>query len=467
MPPPRRGARRRNAAAAKSTRASRRLSVRRGEPFKRGSRGGGGAAAAGDDDGLPLSDESLLLVFSAISATIADLVRCAATCRRWRRLVSADAAFICRRATPRVADPFVRSLALGFFHSRTDAAAPPRFAPLSAAGARLQPSLAALVGGASRVVASRNGRFVLDLRRRASARTTHAVRLGVCNPVTAGCGGSVDVLPPLRGRDSPTGPYACTVITAADERGSEGWHHASYRVLLLYNRRSFTALRCYSSDAGSWGPEAVVTGARIGRNQLAVGPHAAVVHHGVVFWPRLAIALRLDSLQPPRPAVSAAKSKGKTPPPRHTVAGFSPAARQRPSSQATKAERLLGVTPDGRMLRVEADSETIRAYCGRDADAADGDIRGASLTGEKLDWKWTMKQALMRVHTVRLRWLCEKSGLVIFTARNGGDPDTHVYTVDVETKQFRRVATCSEATSSGEMCGYEMDRVTLLTSLGR
>ncbi|KAG2576861.1 hypothetical protein PVAP13_6NG042400 [Panicum virgatum] len=466
MPPTRRGARRRTAAATKSARASRRLSVRRGEPFKRESRGGGGAAAGNDDDGLPLSDEALLLVFSALAAATADLVCCAATCRRWRRLVSADAAFICRRATPR-SDPFVRSLALGFFQSRTDAsAAPPRFVPLSVAGASIQPSLAALVGGASRVAASRNGRLVLDLRRRASSRATHAVRLGACNPVTAGCGG-VDVLPPLRGKDSPTGPYACTVITAADEHGGEdrrASHHASYRVLLLYNRRSFTALRCYSSDAGSWGPEAVVTGARIGRNQLAVRPHAAVVHHGVVFWPRLAVALRLDSLlQPPPAASAAAKSKGSKTPPRHTVAGFSPAARQRPSSQA---ERLLGVTPDGRMLRVEADSETIRAYCGGGGDG-DGDIRGASLTGEKLDWKWTMKQALMRVHTVRLRWLCEKSGLVIFTARNGGDPDTHVYTVDVETKQFRRVATCGEPASPGEMCGYEMDRVTLLASLGR
>ena len=247
MPPPRRGARRRTAAAAaKSPRASRRLSVRRGEPFKRESRGGGGAAAAGDDDGLPLDDESLLLVFSALAATVADLVRCAATCRRWRRLVSADAAFICLRAPPRLADPFVRSLALGFLHWRTDAAAaaPPRFVPLSPAGARLQPSLAALVGGASRVVASRNGRLVLDLRRRASSRATHAVWLGVCNPVTAGCG-SVDVLPPLRGKDSPTGPYACTVITVAEEHGGEdrrASHHASYRVLLLYNRRSFTAL---------------------------------------------------------------------------------------------------------------------------------------------------------------------------------------------------------------------------------
>ena len=123
---------------------------------------------------------------------------------------------------------------------------------------------------------------------------------------------------------------------------------------------------------------------------------------------------------------------------------------------------------------MEADRETIRAYWGgrKDGDAdSDRDIvDGRCLKGEagKLKWRWTMKQALMMVHTVRLRWLCEKSGLVVFTARNGGDPDTHVYTVDVETKQFRRVATCSEpAASSGEMCGYEMDRVTLLASLGR
>jgi len=120
------------------------------------------------------------------------------------------------------------------------------------------------------------------------------------------------------------------------------------------------------------------------------------------------------------------------------------------------------------MLRVEADTETIRAYCGGDGDG--GDIRGASasLTGEKLEWKWTMKQALMKVHTVRLRWLCEKSGLVISTARNNSEQYTHVYTLDVETEEFRRVATPAGGESSlGEMCGYKMDRVTLLASLAR
>ncbi|CAD6266115.1 unnamed protein product [Miscanthus lutarioriparius] len=214
MPPPRRAARHRSATAA-------------AEPPR--------AVRGNDNDGLLLSDEALLLVFSSLSFTTADLVRCAATCRRWRRLVSADAAFICPRATPR-SDPCIGSLALGFFHSHmTDGGvAQPRFVPLSAAASRLQPSFAALVdSGASRVVASRNGRLVLDLRRRANTRVTHAVRLGVCNPVTGG--GVVDVLPQLRGKDSPTGPYSCTVITAADERGGGDRRmmtRYSYRVLL-------------------------------------------------------------------------------------------------------------------------------------------------------------------------------------------------------------------------------------------
>ena len=475
MPPPRRAARRRFAAAAaespRAVRGSRRLSVRHGEPFKLEGRCGGGGGDD-DDDGLPLSDEALLLVFSSLSFTTADLVRCAATCRRWRRLVSADAAFVCPRATPR-SDPCIRSLALGFFHSHTTdggvSVTQPRFVPLSAAASRLQPSFAALLddGGASRVVASRNGRLVLDLRRCANTTVTHAVRLGVCNPVTGGGGVGLDVLPQLRGKDSPTGPYACTVITAADERGGGDrrmmTRYSSYRVLLLYNRRGFTALRCYSSDEGSWGPEAEVTGARIGRTQLAVGPHAAVVHRGVVFWPRLAVALRLDSLLQPAPAVSAAKT-----PPRYTVAGFSPATTRQRHSSTMVTHRLLGVMPGGGLLRVEADMETIRAYWGGRKDG-DGDIvDGGCLLGEALKWRWTKMQALMKVHTVRLRWLCEKSGLIIFTARNNSDSDTHVYTLDVETEEIRRVATAPGGESSlEEMCAYEMDRVTLLASLAR
>nr|CAB3480079.1 unnamed protein product [Digitaria exilis] len=74
-----------------------------------------------DDDGTPLTDELLLTIFAGVP-DIKDLVRCAFTCRRWRRLVSSEAAYICR--TPRQPPGrFVGPLALGFFHRQEGAAA--------------------------------------------------------------------------------------------------------------------------------------------------------------------------------------------------------------------------------------------------------------------------------------------------------------------------------------------------------
>ncbi|KAK3121076.1 hypothetical protein QOZ80_8BG0645670 [Eleusine coracana subsp. coracana] len=500
-PPPRRSHRlSATAAAAEPPRTPRksggRLSVthRRAEQLKpERLRHGGAASADDDDDGLPLSDEALLLVFTALaSSATADLVRCAATCRRWRRLVSVDAAFICRGggAPPR-SDPFIRGLALGFFHFRTadvQTPAPPRFVPFSSAAAATRyhlPSFAEVAGGASRVVASRNGYVVVDLLRVAKARSTHAVRLGVCNPVIAGGGGAVDVVPPLRGKDSPTGPYTCTVITAADDelghtetRRVHG-DHSWYLVILLYNRRRFTAVRCYSSATGSWGPETEVTGARIGRTHLAGGGlmHAAVVHRGVVFWPRLAVGLPVNSLLHPTPAVTVTtKNNGATTKTRHTIAGFSSEEQQQHHHRWWMSpERLVGVTPDGRVLKVEADGETIRAYCGsvtkkKKMEEREDDNGGGwcSRLGTTLQWKWTLMQALVRVHSVTLRWMGEKSGLVLFTAENWDGPGTHVYTLDVETKEVTMMATAGgESPPVGEVCGYEMDRVTLLASLGR
>ncbi|CAO2199812.1 unnamed protein product [Urochloa humidicola] len=79
-----------SAAAADPRRGRGLLSALRRDPTKQPHRA--------DDDGTPLTDELLLVIFAGVP-DLADLVRCAATCRRWRRLVSADAAFICR--TPR------------------------------------------------------------------------------------------------------------------------------------------------------------------------------------------------------------------------------------------------------------------------------------------------------------------------------------------------------------------------------
>ncbi|RLN04298.1 hypothetical protein C2845_PM13G03770 [Panicum miliaceum] len=122
-----------------------------------------------EDDGTSLTDEILLFIFATF-LEITDLVRCAATCRRWRRLVSGEAAFICRGLKrPGPGGRFIPALAVGFFHQLDVAAT--RFVPMASASRRFpvlrEPSLSlsTLVGGglpdSSRIVASRNGLLVL------------------------------------------------------------------------------------------------------------------------------------------------------------------------------------------------------------------------------------------------------------------------------------------------------------------
>nr|CAB3499918.1 unnamed protein product [Digitaria exilis] len=83
--------------------------LRTGKRLKQPSHGG----HDDDDDGLPLSDEMLLVIFASYLNTDDDLVRCAATCRRWRRIVSSEAAFICRSDRPRF-------VPVGFFHQEEE-----------------------------------------------------------------------------------------------------------------------------------------------------------------------------------------------------------------------------------------------------------------------------------------------------------------------------------------------------------
>ncbi|EAY78035.1 hypothetical protein OsI_33076 [Oryza sativa Indica Group] len=108
-----------------------------GESNKRLKRGGGGGSV--EDDGFPLHDEVLLLVFAASSLDLHDLVRCTATCRRWRRLVTGNAEYICRSMLP--SSCLIRDLAVGFFHQShedesSSSVVPPRFVPLPSASSR-------------------------------------------------------------------------------------------------------------------------------------------------------------------------------------------------------------------------------------------------------------------------------------------------------------------------------------------
>ncbi|GJM94681.1 hypothetical protein PR202_ga11351 [Eleusine coracana subsp. coracana] len=83
-----------------------------------------------DDDGLPFSDEILLAIFACSGVlSLADLVRCGATCRRWLRLISTEAEFICRRSSAPPSASRCTGLAVGFFHQMPEG--DPRFIPLN------------------------------------------------------------------------------------------------------------------------------------------------------------------------------------------------------------------------------------------------------------------------------------------------------------------------------------------------
>ncbi|TKV94621.1 hypothetical protein SEVIR_9G307400v4 [Setaria viridis] len=439
------------------------LAVRRSRPSKRARRVVTTIPQGdGDDDGTPLTDEILVGIFAGLP-DFSDLVRCAATCRRWCRLVSGEAAFICRAKrcwTP--PSPLIRSLALGFFYSPRHGAAP-RFAATASASRRLglrQPSLNALIQGlddglfdASRLVASRNGLLVVELQRRKRER---ALKLCVCNPMT----GEVTVLPPLGGKEIVS-PFACTVLTADDYYNNDDKSPvsvvceppsspSSYHLLLVYARRGFTACRTYVSDGCRWGPEAKVRDAApLGKKAMAsMTGTGAVVVRNVAYWhvKNIAFGVRLDTLR--------AEHVGMP------VSGHDPAGNT-----------LLGVSPDGRLRVVQV----VESMCATPATvkrrvAINVDTRRA--TGK--EWDLEVIEVVGRflpaeTTWLRLRWMCEKSGVVFFTA-GCGDLRKDVYAMSLDKQEVEKVASHHDGgggipSSWADLRGYEMDRTSYLSSL--
>ena len=430
------------AAAAADPRGGRGwLSALRRDPSKR--------ARRADDDGTPLTDELLLVIFAGVP-DLADLVRCAATCQRWRRLVSAEAAFLCR--TPRRRPGrFIGPLALGFFNHQMDA---PRFVPTADASRRFPgllqqppPSLSTLVDdglfdGSSRIVASRNGLLVVDLWH---SKHDRALKLCVCNPMA----GVVHVLPRLGGKDG-LGSYACTVLTAddRDEKTIEPPRSSSYfRLVMVYTRRGFTAFRSYSSEEGSWSEEAKVTNARLGKKQMGL-THNGVVGRGgrLVYWlsKNVVFVLSLETLQS---AVVSMPRSGN-------------------GLKFDMANTLLGLSPNGMLCAIQLGRMSLRP--------ANRRVPIRVITCTDRSW-WDMEELIQvgqslpeDVGHVMLRCFCEKSGAVFFSTISG-DSDhlrSEMYVLNLKTRVVDKLAS-EDRISNPWACvhGYEMDQTAYLASL--
>ncbi|CAN6371571.1 unnamed protein product [Urochloa humidicola] len=178
-----------------------------------------------DDGGeaFPVPDDVISPVLARLPSA-ADVVRSAATCRRWARLIAKDAAVLSAALPP------LPCLTLGFLHQEnagatarrrcrlisSDAAAQPCFIPTAAATRLIGlhgPSLTAISDAVvgldddcrslfeyTRPVAARNGWIVLELRQE---RYTDGLKLCVCNPTS----GELFMIPPLASTDNP-GDYA-------------------------------------------------------------------------------------------------------------------------------------------------------------------------------------------------------------------------------------------------------------------
>ncbi|KAF8653957.1 hypothetical protein HU200_062097 [Digitaria exilis] len=389
-----------------------------------------------------LPDDALFQIFSRVRAS--GVALCAATCRRWRRVVATRAAAIAH-ALPDVG--YHPHLALGIIlndggarrrRNKVGGGRPPRFIAMESASLRLGLLDDGLFDSA-RPVASRNGRVVLELRREARG---DGLTLCVCNPVT----GDTAVLPPLAGGDCP-GYYACAILTRDDLDDDCSCSLASFRLLLVYNRRSFTALRCYSSDTGRWGPECRKPGDKVSSNKLQhLGP--AAVLHGVAYWPmhRAVFGVRLSTM-----SVCWVPCK---------------------SSDFLADFRVLGVSPDGASLSYISAGRTSRRHLCFTVETlrlprSIDDLTMAAAAAHRWERQEFMCLPQLEIPgstPLKLRWFGDKSGTLIFTIGEGGT--SGAYAFNLATRSVEQLVDGVECDSWRNLCGYEMDRATLLWLLG-
>uniref|UniRef100_A0ACD5WKK7 Uncharacterized protein n=1 Tax=Avena sativa TaxID=4498 RepID=A0ACD5WKK7_AVESA len=416
-----------------------------------------------------VSDDVLAYIFAKLS-DLAAVVRCAATCLRWAGVVATRAAVISGSLPP--LGRFFPDLAVGVFHQENDrptargqhtasSSARPCFVA-TASGARF------LGGGQQHIlshdgelldhscpVASRNGRLVLELRHE-GRRAADGLRFAVFNPMMQR-DNNIILVPPLLskgGKNKTTmRDYGCALLTGHDLRPPRC--NSFFGLLLIYNRggANSTVLRCYSSDTGCWGPEAQCIVKIPSFKIRHMGP--AVVHRSVAFWAldQGLLGVRLDQIQIDNAAAASDIM--------HLVPFISP--------HYWPNNRLLGVSPDDRLffmyLGVQAGPKNmiVLHFETLEEEGDDDDVMQKWIVHLQEDD--IQRKKTIHHHTgIRLRWLGEKSGIVLFT-REERSRDAGTFTFNLRDKVLNKVA--DDGHSWKNLLGYEIDMAAYLASLAR
>ncbi|XP_047052314.1 uncharacterized protein LOC124657880 [Lolium rigidum] len=230
-------------------------------------------AAPADEPPPPLPADAIAEILSRLGDIVA-VIRCAATCKDWRRLILEPSFLSHRRAGP--------SPLLGFFFRDTSQRLPrrrlylrrptrflllgPSQPPATTALhlSRFLPNAADLSGSAP-VASGPGGLLAL---RRSPASWHGSTKIWVCDPMA----GTSTLLPPLAPTHSSPESF---VFLDADA--------SSFRLLaaMEYPTAPYILMRVFCSRAGQWGT--AVT-AQLPDNMVLFLSSPAVVHRGAVHW---------------------------------------------------------------------------------------------------------------------------------------------------------------------------------------